>query len=223
MVRSGAACSQAQYWLSWRRCHDANHTHTAGAINRFHNAGAAKRFNAMSKVVSLVQRVQIASPCPAKWEDMVGDDRSRFCSHCKLNVYNLAAMTEAQGEALIIEKEGKLCARIYRRYDGTILTKDCPRGLRAARKRAAWLALRAAAVLAFLVVSVYQAIAGRNQAAINGVEREPSPSSYLRARIAVQRWIAAQPPPQQRQLAGDVAPMPMPVAPSPPAPVKTGG
>src|SRR5205814_4285456 len=84
---------------------------------------------------SLVQQVQIASPCTASWDGMTGDDRSRFCGQCKLNVYNLSAMTEAEGEALIIEKEGKLCARIYRRYDGTVLTKDCPVGLRAVRRR----------------------------------------------------------------------------------------
>jgi hypothetical protein len=34
-------------------------------------------------------------------------------------------MTSSEAIALIREKEGKLCGRIYRRADGTILTTDC--------------------------------------------------------------------------------------------------
>src|SRR6185295_347092 len=104
----------------------------------------------MSNTISLVQRVQIASPCTAAWDEMVGDDKSRFCSHCKLNVYNLSAMTQEEGEQLIIEKEGKLCARIYRRFDGTVLTKDCPIGLRTIRRRLMWAGARTTAALVFI-------------------------------------------------------------------------
>src|SRR5436309_1455846 len=43
-------------------------------------------------------------------------------------------MTLEQGLSLIQEKEGALCARLTRRYDGTFLTADCPVGL-AARMR----------------------------------------------------------------------------------------
>jgi hypothetical protein len=37
-------------------------------------------------------------------------------------------MTAAEVSALIVETEGRLCARIYRRADGTVLTSDCPVG-----------------------------------------------------------------------------------------------
>src|SRR5260370_15414772 len=47
------------------------------------------------------------------------------------NVYNLSEMTRREAEALVREKEGQLCARLYRRADGTILTSNCPAGLRA--------------------------------------------------------------------------------------------
>src|SRR5688572_18299741 len=91
----------------------------------------------MGKTVSLglLDSIQIASPCTASWEAMTGDDRSRFCSECRLSVYNIAAMTREEAEALIVEKEGRLCARIYRRADGTVLTRDCPVGLRAVRAK----------------------------------------------------------------------------------------
>jgi hypothetical protein len=79
--------------------------------------------------------LRIASPCFAKWDEMQGDDRSRYCSHCNLTVYNFSAMTSAEVEELISAKAGRICARLYRRSDGTILTQDCPVGFRAKVRR----------------------------------------------------------------------------------------
>jgi hypothetical protein len=71
--------------------------------------------------------LRVASPCPADWEKMVGDERMRHCSECNLNVYNLSAMTKPQVQELIASSRGKrLCTRFYRRADGTVLTQDCP-------------------------------------------------------------------------------------------------
>jgi hypothetical protein len=64
------------------------------------------------------------------WAQMTGDDRARHCQACKLNVYNLSDMTRREAESLIASREGRLCVRFYRRADGTVLTRDCPRGLR---------------------------------------------------------------------------------------------
>jgi hypothetical protein len=66
---------------------------------------------------------------------MVGDERVRFCAQCELNVYNLSGMTRREAEALVAGTEGRLCVRFYRRSDGTILTRNCPIGLRAIRRR----------------------------------------------------------------------------------------
>ena len=66
---------------------------------------------------------------------MIGDDRVRFCPQCKLNVYNFSAMPETEIQRLIARRDGRLCARWYRRADGTILTSDCPVGFRARVKR----------------------------------------------------------------------------------------
>ena len=82
------------------------------------------------------------------WDQMTGDDRARFCSLCSLHVYNIAEMTRKQAVALISETEGRICGRIYRRSDGTVITKDCPVGLRAIRRR---LARTAGAVFATIV------------------------------------------------------------------------
>ena len=66
---------------------------------------------------------------------MIGNERVRFCGQCELNVYNLSALTKAQAENLIVRTEGRLCLRFFRRKDGSILTQDCPVGLRALKQR----------------------------------------------------------------------------------------
>ena len=82
----------------------------------------------MEKFTNPLERVRIASPCAADWDKMQGDARKRFCGECKMNVYNLSAMTKSEAETLLINSEGRLCARFYRRADGTILTQNCPVG-----------------------------------------------------------------------------------------------
>lgn len=94
---------------------------------------------------------RIASPCPASWAAMQGDDRVRFCDACSKRVYDLSGLTAAEAGSLIEEAEGRLCVRLYRRRDGTVLTADCPVGLRyAVRRRLLRLATAGVVSLAFL-------------------------------------------------------------------------
>jgi hypothetical protein len=89
----------------------------------------------MSKRTSPLDHVRVAAPCSAGWNNMIGNERVRFCGQCSLNVYNLSEMTKREAEHLIAQSEGRLCVRYYRRADGTILTKNCPVGLRAIKRR----------------------------------------------------------------------------------------
>lgn len=89
----------------------------------------------MGKFSNPLRNVRIASPCSANWDEMIGSSRKRFCSQCSLNVYNLSEMTKTEAERLIINTEGRLCARFYRRADGSVITKNCPVGWAAAKKR----------------------------------------------------------------------------------------
>ncbi len=99
---------------------------------------------------SPLDHVTVAAPCDAGWENMVGNERVRFCAKCSLNVYNLSGMTKSEAERLVVQAEGRLCVRFYRRADGTMLTKNCPVGLRALRRRAARVATASAsAALSF--------------------------------------------------------------------------
>ena len=73
---------------------------------------------------------RIAKPCSMKWTEMSGDEKKRFCGKCKLNVYNLSAMSAGEAENLLARTHGKVCTYFYQRADGTVLTQDCPVGLR---------------------------------------------------------------------------------------------
>jgi hypothetical protein len=104
-----------------------------------------------------LNEIQVATPCPADWLEMQGDDESRFCQHCQKHVYDFSAMTLEEGIALIEEKEGKLCGRLSRRRDGTLITADCPVGLAAKvqqfRKRGLYgLVAVTALVLSFMLM-----------------------------------------------------------------------
>jgi hypothetical protein len=104
----------------------------------------------MSKHTNPLDQVRVAAPCPADWERMVGDERVRFCDRCSLHVYNLSGMTRREAESLVTNTEGRLCIRFYRRADGTILTRNCPVGLRALKQRVSRIAGAAlSAVLGF--------------------------------------------------------------------------
>jgi hypothetical protein len=88
-----------------------------------------KRFN--------LESMKVSSPCPVQWENMSGDSKKRFCSDCKLNVYNISQMTRAEAEELLGTKRkgNRLCVKFYRSTDGTVITKDCAVEKRNLRRR----------------------------------------------------------------------------------------
>lgn len=73
-----------------------------------------------------LEQIKIASPCPASWEKMPGDDKVRFCQICSNNVYNLSAMARDEAQTLVMDYQGKLCGLLYLRKDGSVMTADCP-------------------------------------------------------------------------------------------------
>lgn len=120
----------------------------------------------------LLPEIRIASPCPANWDEMKGDERARFCAQCQKHVYNLSAMTAESAAALIQEKEGNLCGRLYRRADGTVLhAEDCPVGVVARQWRRVRSWAGAAASFVLLVLG-----AGRAQAGEKPAGQKPAPT-----------------------------------------------
>ncbi len=109
----------------------------------------------MPKFDSPLNNIQIASPCPADWNEMYGDDRKRFCGDCKLNVYNLSGMTKDEAESLVMNAEGRLCVRFYRRADGSVITQDCPVGWAKVKQRTR---VYAAAAAASLIMALFTGV-----------------------------------------------------------------
>lgn len=97
----------------------------------------------------LVQRTFIQAPCPMRWDDLdlsdagnlqarspdAACDTKRFCHECKLNVYNISNMTEAEAAALLRQKDKRTCIFISVAPDGAIITDNCPRVLRRVRNQ----------------------------------------------------------------------------------------
>lgn len=98
--------------------------------------------NKMSKIKAVkknatfsLEQIKIASPCPASWEEMIGDETVRFCQICSKNVYNLSSMSRAEAQTLVMNNQGKLCGLLYLRKDGSVMTSDCLVGFAEIRRR----------------------------------------------------------------------------------------
>jgi ankyrin repeat protein len=48
------------------------------------------------------ERLEISEPCSVEWDSMAGNERVRFCAHCRLHVHNLAEITPRQAMELIL-------------------------------------------------------------------------------------------------------------------------
>lgn len=156
----------------------------------------------MAEFNNPLNNIRIASPCSANWDEMVGSERRRYCSECKLNVYNLSGMTRRDAENLILSSEGRLCVRFYRRTDGTVLTKDCPVGWQAIKRRVSQVAA-AFASLIFAVLSGIGSTAYFNQSSKN---------SPVMGGIRMENNFQPTVYPESEPLMGDVAVENMPIA-----------
>jgi hypothetical protein len=162
----------------------------------------------------LLQRARVASPCSVRWEDMQGDDRKRRCDQCNLDVHNIAGLTEREAEALLrssFDDDGvpkqRLCAAIFRRPDGTILTADCPVGLAAVRAKTRRAIARAAAAIGLTTLVAWAAARESSRYSFARTQPLTAIADYLRG-------APVTPPRPVRMVAGAVAiPRPQPAPP----------
>ncbi len=138
----------------------------------------------MSKAQDQLRRLRIAVPCQAAWEGMAGDERVRHCTLCSLNVYNFAEMTGDEVRELLMRTEGRVCARLYQRADGTVLTRDCPTGLRAMRLRASRVAAALVAALCSLPAFAFGA---------RSCEKPRLKTDGSRVKLEIERLATPQP------------------------------
>ena len=60
---------------------------------------------------SLIDSVEVGSPCSESWEMMTGNDRVRFCSHCSKSVNNLSELTRKEATRMIRANGYDICIR----------------------------------------------------------------------------------------------------------------
>lgn len=59
----------------------------------------------------------VPTPCHAKWSDMDGDEKKRFCAECGKHVHNLSAMTVGEAQKFADETKGRECVAYVRAGD----------------------------------------------------------------------------------------------------------
>lgn len=58
-----------------------------------------------------VDALKVYEPCTQDWEDMTGNEKVRFCSHCQLSVNNISEMTQTEAMRLVRNSSKRICVR----------------------------------------------------------------------------------------------------------------
>ena len=115
-------------------------------------------------------------------------------------------MTKNEAENLIMNSEGRVCARFFRRADGSVITKDCPVGWAAVKKRMSkvWTAVASVVLTAISGIGIVSLTRQAEPVTIMGeipIERTPEEYREMGA-------VAIEPPPVNNQpveIMGDIA------------------
>jgi hypothetical protein len=86
------------------------------------------------------ERLKVSEPCSAEWDSMSGNERVRFCAHCRLHVHNLSEVTPREALDLVLRSGGRLCLRIERDPLGVPRTRTLAEPLYQISRRASRLA-----------------------------------------------------------------------------------
>ncbi len=168
------------------------------------------------KDTEFTNRLQIATPCTRTWESLQGDGAKRWCGDCRLHVYDFSQMRSREVRALMASTEERVCGRLMRRADGTVITADCGPIRERLRRRAQRIRAAAAALLGLAGTFTLSACSAGGGATSN----PPDPMGAV-----------AAPPEDEPPLLGEVCPAeelmgkpapPPDTAPPAPTPPDTG-
>jgi len=199
--------------LAWLAGREAQLTQELAQVN----TQLDEKLRGGKRQLPMLDRVSVASPCSAKWDEMVGDDRTRFCLSCDKNVFNISALPREEAEAFLQERVGgDVCVRFYQRADGTIMTSDCSVGVQRKRRRKA---LGVAGAVAFTATAIGSAMfaAKENHQVMGKMEVAPQPVVYVDPAPVAPTVETATPvdttdnePPHGRWIAGGLRALPSP-------------
>ena len=60
---------------------------------------------------SFIDAIEVKKPCSENWDEMTGNEKVRFCSHCSKSVNNISEMSRKEAMRLVRRSEGRLCVR----------------------------------------------------------------------------------------------------------------
>ena len=155
----------------------------------------------------------IRTPCTVSWHGMEGNERVRHCKQCQLPVYNFSQFTRSEIEALHGSHPDRLCARLYRRPDGKIMTRECPTGRMRRIRRILAMPI---ALLAILTGIFFCRSSPPRR---SGVE-DASPMEQIRQIQPFRTIMNLFDPPVQGAICTTPPPSGPPTAPAPPPPTK---
>src|SRR5918993_3812525 len=123
----------------------ARPSHTSTAEERLspgspHQRRLERRTPVPRRKTDLLERLHVPKPCYADWDSMSGDDRVRFCEHCRLSVNDLSRLTMKEAERLVAGSGGRLCVRYVQLPGGSVLSADAAPALYHIARRASRLA-----------------------------------------------------------------------------------
>lgn len=59
----------------------------------------------------VLDAIEVKNPCSENWDEMTGNDKVRFCSHCSHTVNDLSRLTRKEAVRLVRRSEGRICIR----------------------------------------------------------------------------------------------------------------
>lgn len=78
--------------------------------------------------------IEIPQPCSRSWDQMRGDERTRFCDACGLHVHNLSVMSTEEAARHVSAPTDRVCVSFERTSDGRVRTLDYQAPTREGRK-----------------------------------------------------------------------------------------
>lgn len=60
---------------------------------------------------SQIDKVKVLEPCHESWDEMLGNERVKLCSHCTKHVTNISTLTRKEAMRLVNSSDGSICIR----------------------------------------------------------------------------------------------------------------
>jgi hypothetical protein len=58
-----------------------------------------------------LEAIRVKDPCTQEWNEMVGNDQFRFCTHCAKDVSDISTMTRSEALKFVRKSNGRICIR----------------------------------------------------------------------------------------------------------------